>query len=152
MRSTKNSTFAPVLKRGSLWYTLSLGYGVMVTLQILVLPFLVRVRVAQPSISWRERPGDAATIFLGYGVMVTLQILVLPFLVRVRVAQRSQKRVCSSRANSLSLYIPYILHPMLHHTATTRALYVTSTEPEGNRKCGIALRARESILYTVLPL
>ena len=25
-----------------------LGYGVMVTLQILVLPFLVRVRVAQP--------------------------------------------------------------------------------------------------------
>ena len=44
--------------------------------------------------------------------MVTLQILVLPFLVRVRVAQRSQKRVCSSRANSLSfLYIlphPYI--------------------------------------------
>ena len=89
-----------------------LGYGVMVTLQILVLPFLVRVRVAQPSISWRERPWDAATIFLGYGVMVTLQILVLPFLVRVRVAQRSKKRVCSSRANSLSfLYIlphPYI--------------------------------------------
>ena len=26
-----------------------LGYGVMVTLQILVLPFLVRVRVPQPS-------------------------------------------------------------------------------------------------------
>ena len=47
VRSTKNSTFAPVLKRGSLWCTLSLGYGVMVTLQILVLPFLVRVRVPQ---------------------------------------------------------------------------------------------------------
>ena len=28
--------------------TTSLGYGVMVTLQILVLPFLVRVRVPQP--------------------------------------------------------------------------------------------------------
>lgn len=28
----------------------SLGYGVMVTLQILVLPFLVRVRVSQPII------------------------------------------------------------------------------------------------------
>ena len=36
----KSSIFAPLLSN-------VLGYGVMVTLQILVLPFLVRVRVAQ---------------------------------------------------------------------------------------------------------
>ena len=36
----KSSIFAPLLSK-------ILGYGVMVTLQILVLPFLVRVRVAQ---------------------------------------------------------------------------------------------------------
>jgi hypothetical protein len=43
---TKNRTFAPVFKESILKYT-RLGYGVMVTLQILVLPFLVRVRVPQ---------------------------------------------------------------------------------------------------------
>ena len=38
-----------------------LGYGVMVTLQILVLPFLVRVRVAQ------QRKRDAnASLFLSF--------------------------------------------------------------------------------------
>ena len=36
----KSRIFAPLFER-------ALGYGVMVTLQILVLPFLVRVRVAQ---------------------------------------------------------------------------------------------------------
>ena len=56
-----------------------LGYGVMVTLQILVLSFLVRVRVSQ-QVFW--------FMTLGYGVMVTLQILVLSFLVRIRVSQQ----------------------------------------------------------------
>ena len=32
-----------------------LGYGVMVTLQILVLPFLVRVRVPQPKVDVQKR-------------------------------------------------------------------------------------------------
>ena len=35
-----------------------LGYGVMVTLQILVLPFLVRVRVAQ-----RKKPKQLLRLF-----------------------------------------------------------------------------------------
>ena len=53
----------------------------MVTLQILVLSFLVRIRVSQPySMS-------SVKCKLGYGVMVTLQILVLSFLVRIRVSQ-----------------------------------------------------------------
>ena len=60
----------------------------MVTQQILVLFFLVRVRVAQLHLQ-RSRGEDKA--LLGYGVMVTQQILVLFFLVRVRVAQ--QKKV-----------------------------------------------------------
>ena len=59
-----------------------LGYGVMVTLQILVLSFLVRVRVSQ-----LHHSGFFLKVKLGYGVMVTLQILVLSFLVRVRVSQ-----------------------------------------------------------------
>ena len=83
LRKCRN--FAHVFKRGTLVYTLSLGYGVMVTLQILVLPFLVRVRVPQLKfflwLLWIE------SRCLGYGVMVTLQILVLPFLVRVRIPQ-----------------------------------------------------------------
>ena len=41
--SKKSSTFAPANENCKD----SLGYGVMVTLQILVLPFLVRVRVPQ---------------------------------------------------------------------------------------------------------
>ena len=60
----------------------------MVTLQILVLPFLVRVRVPQQiylAVSCLGRV--EVLITLGYGVMVTLQILVLPFLVRVRIPQ-----------------------------------------------------------------
>ena len=61
----------------------TLGYGVMVTLQILVLSFLVRVRVSQHLRHYRK----SSTCTLGYGVMVTLQILVLSFLVRVRVSQ-----------------------------------------------------------------
>ena len=44
--SRKSRTFAPFLKLVCAF----LGYGVMVTLQILVLPFLVRVRVPQPKI------------------------------------------------------------------------------------------------------
>ena len=59
-----------------------LGYGVMVTLQILVLSFLVRVRVSQLHLQVFFLKAK-----LGYGVMVTLQILVLSFLVRVRVSQ-----------------------------------------------------------------
>ena len=55
----------------------------MVTLQILVLSFLVRVRVSQLHFfKWFFLNAK-----LGYGVMVTLQILVLSFLVRVRVSQ-----------------------------------------------------------------
>ena len=69
--------------------SLILGYGVMVTQQILVLFFLVRVRVAQLHLLHSHGENKA---LLGYGVMVTQQILVLFFLVRVRVAQ--QKR-CS---------------------------------------------------------
>ena len=92
--STKSSNFAPVLKRGSLWYTLSLGYGVMVTLQILVLPFLVRVRVPQQIYLAFSCPGRVEVLkTLGYGVMVTLQILVLPFLVRVRIPQHKTNAV-----------------------------------------------------------
>ena len=45
--SEKCATFAPANKRFAPFCGLSLGYGVMVTLQILVLPFLVRVRVPQ---------------------------------------------------------------------------------------------------------
>ena len=60
-----------------------LGYGVMVTLQILVLSFLVRIRVSQLLLAIVER----LDFKLGYGVMVTLQILVLSFLVRIRVSQ-----------------------------------------------------------------
>ena len=59
----------------------------MVTQQILVLFFLVRVQVAQQqksSVPRRELDKYA----LGYGVMVTQQILVLFFLVRVQVAQQ----------------------------------------------------------------
>ena len=73
----------------------SLGYGVMVTQQILVLFFLVRVRVAQRSrardASPRGRSRHQTKFRLGYGVMATQQILVLFFLVRVRVAQRSKR-------------------------------------------------------------
>ena len=54
----------------------------MVTLQILVLSFLVRIRVSQHSASNKFHSST-----LGYGVMVTLQILVLSFLVRIRVSQ-----------------------------------------------------------------
>ena len=41
--SKKSSTFATAFRKDAI----RLGYGVMVTLQILVLPFLVRVRVPQ---------------------------------------------------------------------------------------------------------
>ena len=64
--------------------SLILGYGVMVTQQILVLFFLVRIRVAQLHFAAFSRRRQSV---LGYGVMVTQQILVLFFLVRIRVAQ-----------------------------------------------------------------
>ena len=51
----------PYLRRASLKYT-RLGYGVMVTLQILVLPFLVRVRVPQ-QISSNQFHGSIAFFF-----------------------------------------------------------------------------------------
>ena len=41
------SNFALAIEKLLLCYGVSLGYGVMVTLQILVLSFLVRVRVSQ---------------------------------------------------------------------------------------------------------
>ena len=44
--SGKSCNFALAIQ---LWVVWSLGYGVMVTLQILVLSFLVRVRVSQQS-------------------------------------------------------------------------------------------------------
>ncbi len=48
--SRKSSTFAPAKQNKSVLKQKNiLGYGVMVTLQILVLPFLVRVRVPQPN-------------------------------------------------------------------------------------------------------
>ncbi len=60
----------------------------MVTQQILVLFFLVRIQVAQlPSL-----------VRLGYGVMVTQQILVLFFLVRIQVAQLLQNAANSHEA------------------------------------------------------
>ena len=70
----------PQLRNNMLEVAMILGYGVMVTLQILVLSFLVRVRVSQLHLFFLKAK-------LGYGVMVTLQILVLSFLVRVRVSQ-----------------------------------------------------------------
>ena len=51
----KSRIFAPLLSN-------VLGYGVMVTLQILVLPFLVRVRVAQQKIERRQ----CVSFLLGY--------------------------------------------------------------------------------------
>ena len=73
----------PQLRNNMLEIAMILGYGVMVTLQILVLSFLVRVRVSQLHFfKWFFLNAK-----LGYGVMVTLQILVLSFLVRVRVSQ-----------------------------------------------------------------
>ena len=64
----------------------------MVTLQILVLSFLVRIRVSQPkqSIFQGRKMLFYSKVTLGYGVMVTLQILVLSFLVRIRVSQPKQ--------------------------------------------------------------
>ena len=53
----------------------------MVTQQILVLFFLVRIQVAQLFLL-------LLFCLLGYGVMVTQQILVLFFLVRIQVAQQ----------------------------------------------------------------
>ena len=82
----KSCTFAPSKQKDDN-RSLILGYGVMVTQQILVLFFLVRVRVAQLHLQ-RSRGEDKA--LLGYGVMVTQQILVLFFLVRVRVAQQKE--------------------------------------------------------------
>ena len=73
----------PQLRNNMLEIAMILGYGVMVTLQILVLSFLVRVRVSQ----LHHHCNQSSTCTLGYGVMVTLQILVLSFLVRVRVSQ-----------------------------------------------------------------
>ena len=73
----------PQLRNNVLEIAMILGYGVMVTLQILVLSFLVRVRVSQ----LLHHCHQSSTCTLGYGVMVTLQILVLSFLVRVRVSQ-----------------------------------------------------------------
>ena len=72
----------PQLRNNMLEIAMILGYGVMVTLQILVLSFLVRVRVSQLHLQ-----AFFLKVKLGYGVMVTLQILVLSFLVRVRVSQ-----------------------------------------------------------------
>ena len=43
----KSSTFAPAKRNKAVLLNAELGYGVMVTLQILVLSFLVRVRVPQ---------------------------------------------------------------------------------------------------------
>ena len=48
--SRKSSNFAPAIRESAPDSIMELGYGVMVTLQILVLPFLVRVRVPQPPI------------------------------------------------------------------------------------------------------
>ena len=87
----KSCTFAPSKQKDDN-RSLILGYGVMVTQQILVLFFLVRVRVAQLHLLHSRGENKA---LLGYGVMVTQQILVLFFLVRVRVAQ--QKGVLSNQ-------------------------------------------------------
>ena len=71
----KCCTFAPSKQKDDN-RSLILGYGVMVTQQILVLFFLVRVRVAQLHLLHSHGEDKA---LLGYGVMVTQQILVLFF-------------------------------------------------------------------------
>ena len=53
--SKKSSTFAPANQLSRDNDSNRLGYGVMVTLQILVLSFLVRVRVPQPNQSLSNR-------------------------------------------------------------------------------------------------
>ena len=45
--SEKSSTFATANEKQTISLLKTLGYGVMVTLQILVLSFLVRIRVSQ---------------------------------------------------------------------------------------------------------
>ena len=76
----------------------------MVTLQILVLSFLVRIRVSQPkqSIFQSRKMLFYSKVTLGYGVMVTLQILVLSFLVRIRVSQ--QNRASFKQKDAFLLY------------------------------------------------
>ena len=97
----KCCTFAPSKQKDDN-RSLILGYGVMVTQQILVLFFLVRVRVAQLHLLHSHGEDKA---LLGYGVMVTQQILVLFFLVRVRVAQ--QKR-CSDYSGHLFCFFFFL--------------------------------------------
>ena len=98
----KSCTFAPSKQKDDN-RSLILGYGVMVTQQILVLFFLVRVRVAQLHLLHSHGENKA---LLGYGVMVTQQILVLFFLVRVRVAQ--QKGVLSNQ-NTFLLFLLFLI-------------------------------------------
>lgn len=50
--SEKSVTFALAIKKRHCNDKKTLGYGVMVTLQILVLSFLVRIRVSQPKASF----------------------------------------------------------------------------------------------------
>ena len=57
--SQKSSTFAPAKRNKDVLLSMTLGYGVMVTLQILVLSFLVRVRVPQR----RRSPSNCPAIF-----------------------------------------------------------------------------------------
>ena len=78
----KSCTFAPSKQKDDN-RSLILGYGVMVTQQILVLFFLVRVRVAQHKLLYSHGEHKACSV---YGLMVTQQNLVMFCLVRERVA------------------------------------------------------------------
>ncbi len=60
----KSSTFAPANQLSRDNDSNRLGYGVMVTLQILVLSFLVRVRVPQPNQSLSNRSSVLSDFFI----------------------------------------------------------------------------------------
>ena len=52
--SQKSSTFAPAKRNKDVLLSMTLGYGVMVTLQILVLSFLVLTRCLSPREALKE--------------------------------------------------------------------------------------------------
>ena len=116
-----------------------MGYGVMVTQQILVLFFQVRILVAQ------RKGVSVAPDFCGrldYGVMVTQQILVLFFQVRILVVQHEAflmereafyawRLIPRRRANGF-LSFPGILQKIFHLSGYIVSLFKTSILcPEG---------------------
>ncbi len=100
----------------------------MVTLQILVLSFLVRIRVSQLNFIYVE----FYKWKLGYGVMVTLQILVLSFLVRIRVSQLNEHLSSLERCFFVALrrernkYIPHMAFGLMWGIAFVSYLFSAS--------------------------